>query len=325
MQNEYSNAGNAFADSVSSFSSADITVTKKDKKPLIINLIIRSLLFAVCIGVFCFSCIMIISKANEKAAVEELYDAVRPSETGSAVEKSANLPEPSPMYTLSDMLSAGSSYNDYLEDVVSPDTAARRLSYYRNYLTFLSTYKDAYAWIYVSYTEIDYPVMKGKTNNFYLTHNYKGESSSSGSIYAEDRMSNDYNANLNTCIYGHCMKNGTMFRTLKTFMESANRYTLAKDMVIEVYTKQGLYIYKPISGYRADGANFIKTAFPNTGTYLEWLDGITALDTLRLSRKYDENSRICTLVTCANVSSNDDERYVLHGVLTSFIPADQIG
>ena len=151
-----------------------------------------------------------------------------------------------------------------------------------------------------------------------------GVENAAGSIIADSSLSNDYTANLNNVFYGHCMKNGSMFRTLKTFMEGANRNTLAQSMNIEVYTKEGLYIYKVFSGYRDDSNFYAKTSFSDNDQYLEFLKKAASMNTLSVSAAYNETSRICTLITCANVTSNEDQRYVIHGMLTSFIPASQL-
>ena len=316
---------NRFEDSVSEFSHKNVNGSiKEDKRKMLPGLIARSILIAICIGIFGYAVFMIASSALETDEVNDLYDSIRPQNLSSAVKPSTPLLEPTPLYTLQEFIDANGDYKDYIGDIDSVEDQNRRSSYYRNYLTFLSNHQDAYAWIYVDNTKIDYPVMKGPYTNYYLSHDFNGKESSSGSITAETNLSDNFDTNMNTLIYGHCMKNGSMFRTLKTFMESANRNTLAKSMNIEIYTEDGLYIYKVLSGYRDDGNFFAQTLFLNTENYLEFLNKVVSHNTLRVSQKYDANSKICTLVTCANVTSNEDERYVMHGILTAFIPASQL-
>ncbi len=337
MNNENNNIhDNNFENSINSFShnnvSGDITA---EKRKIIPALLVRSVLIAICIGLFGYAVFMVASSVAETDEVEELYEDIRPDAQKPTVDVPAkkpsagilpatNLLEPAPMYTLQEMLNSNGEYMNYIGDLDSMDDLQRRSSYYRNYVSFAKKYPDAYAWIYVSYTQIDYPVMKGDYTDYYLYHNYKGNSSSSGSITAESNLSDNYSSNINNVIYGHCMKNGSMFRTLKTFMESANKHTLAKSMNIEIYTDEGLYIYEVLSGYRHDGSFFAQTIFSDSDDFLDFLDDAVSRNTLRVSKKYNSNSRVCTLVTCANVSSNEDERYVLHGILTSFIPASML-
>ena len=225
---------------------------------------------------------------------------------------------------MKEMLNADGEAKNYVLGDDPVQDPQRRSSIYRNFVNKTSKYPDMYGWIYVNHTKIDYPIMKGSYTNYYMNHDINGNPSANGSITADSSLSDVYAENLNTVLYGHCMKNGLMFRTLKTFLESANRNTLAKSMNIEIYTDEGLYIYSVFSGYRNDGSDFIRTSFKSDEKYLEWLESIASMNTLNVRPSYDANSKICTLVTCSNSTSNVDERYVLHGILKSFIPASQL-
>ena len=74
------------------------------------------------------------------------------------------------------------------------------------------TYPDAIGWIYVPDTNINYPIMQGEDNDFYLTHGTDGRSLKCGCIEldyrCESRLQNNFNI-----LYGHNMKNGSMFAT----------------------------------------------------------------------------------------------------------------
>lgn len=320
------NNRNRFEESVSAFSHLDIKGDSDgDKRALLPSLIIRCVMIALCIALFGYAVFMIASSALETDEANEFYDNLRPDASSSAIKHSPSLLEPASMLTLKDALDANGGndvYSDMLGD--SADDAQRRRSYYRNYISKTAKYPDMYAWIYVNFTEVDYPVMKGPFTNYYMTHTIDGAESSYGSITADSNLSDNYAANMNGVIYGHCMKNGTMFRSLKTFMESANRNTKARAMNIEIYTEEGLYIYKVLSGYRNDDNHYAQTVFSSTAEYKAFLDKIVSRNELSITNSYNENSRIVTLITCANVTSNDDERYVLHGVLTAFIPKEQL-
>lgn len=313
-----------FASSIASFSHSDVKGDiDLERRQMLPSLIIRSIIVALCIGLFGYATYMIISNITETDATNKLYDDIRVENFKSVVQYSPSLLEPAPMYTFQEMLNSNGEYLNYIGGLNSMDDVARRNACYRNFLNQRANYPNTYAWIYVTYTQIDYPVMKTDNNEYYLTKNFRGEDSSAGSIFAQCDLSDVYSENTNNVIYGHCMKNGLMFRTLKTFMESANRNTLAKSMVIEIYTTEGLYIYDILSGYRNDSAYFTKNYFANSEQYLNFLDTIKDNNILSVRPKYDENSKICTLVTCTN-SSNENERYVLHGILTNFVPASQL-
>lgn len=317
---------NNFEASVERFSYKDAPGdTAGEKKALIPGLLLRSALIAVLIGMFSYALFMLISSAVKTGEVNQLYGEIQPENTLSAIKHSASLPEPSSMYTLEQMANSNGEYPDYVGGNTSVKDSQRRSDYYRNYMKFKSQHKDAYGWIYVDFTKINYPIMKHDSDtNYYMYHDFNGRELSSGCITAEYYLSDNWDDNVNNVIYGHCMKNGSMFRTLKTFMESANRNTLVKTMNIEIYTEKGLYIYKVLSGYRNASHDFSQAIFTDSNEYLSFLNRIVSRNSLRINQNYTAESQICTLITCANVNNNKDERYVLHGILTSFIPASQL-
>lgn len=315
----------AFETSVEQFSHINVNGDiDKEKREMLPSLIIRSVLIALCICMFGYATFMIGANIVESNAASDLYESIRTDAKVSAVKHSPSLLEPASMYTFLEMLNANGDYLNYIGGLNSMDDMARRSACYRNFLNQRARYPDTYAWIYVDYTRIDYPIMKGPYNDYYMNKNYKGEDATEGSVTAHSSMSDVYSENTNNVFYGHCMKNGLMFRTLKTFMESANRNTLAKNMNIEVYAPEGLYIYQVMSGYRNDGSSFTKHVFDTDEQYIQFLDLIAERNTLRVAPSYNAQSKICTLITCANVSSNEDERYVVHGILKTFIPASQL-
>ncbi len=94
-------------------------------------------------------------------------------------------------------------------------------------LTVLKKYKDLYkqnkdlaGWLSIEGTVINYPVMQtGKKNSdFYLHHDFEKKESDHGTLFLDAR--NDYvNRDTNLIIYGHNMRDGTMFGGLKSFMD----------------------------------------------------------------------------------------------------------
>lgn len=321
-------SANAFTASVASFSADDIKCKQdNDKRKSIFPLVMRSLVMACSFAVFCYSVYAIAERIADDKEQEAIYAGVRPDvvEAGSALLKPNELLEPNNMYTLLEMLASNGVYNEYKDTNVVDE---KTMEDYRQALQAVSAENsDTYAWIVFrgtnQFTEdgIDYPVMIGD-NNWYLSHNYLGEETKSGSIFASQELDKNFEANYNMLIYGHCMTNGSMFRCIKLWYDSANKNTLAKDMQIEIYTEKGLYIYELFSAYRSDEFNFTKTAFSSSADYKAFLDDIYSRSTLNNRVQYSAESKICTLVTCTNVAANPRERYAVHGILTQFIPYD---
>ena len=81
---------------------------------------------------------------------------------------------------------------------------------------------DIVGWLEIENTTINYPVLQGTDNEYYMTHNYKKGKSKNGSIF----LNADYDWNIasnNLLIYGHNLGNGTMFQELLKY-ESESYY-----------------------------------------------------------------------------------------------------
>lgn len=77
---------------------------------------------------------------------------------------------------------------------------------------------DIVGWIAIPGTEISYPLLQGRDNQYYLTHNWKKEESTGGSVFLEITSSRSL-TDFNTIVYGHRMRNETMFGALKYYEE----------------------------------------------------------------------------------------------------------
>ncbi len=99
-------------------------------------------------------------------------------------------------------------------------------------------------WITVTDTAIDYPLMQADDNDYYIFHNYKGEKDIAGAIYY-DAYDEPFEETL-TVVYGHSMKNGTMFNNLHYFQKDHDRFNNSKLMI---HTESGMKIFKPLGYY----------------------------------------------------------------------------
>lgn len=103
-------------------------------------------------------------------------------------------------------------------------------------------YNKDYDWIKVSDTAINYPLVYTEDNQYYLTRDYEGNEDIAGAIYY-DAIDKPYEG-LSTIIYGHSMRNGTMFNNLHYFPKDKERF---KTSILTINTKQGETRYKPIA------------------------------------------------------------------------------
>ena len=78
--------------------------------------------------------------------------------------------------------------------------------------------EDIIGWLEIEGTNVNYPVMQRTDNEYYMTHNYKKEYSTEGSIF----LDKDYNwdkPSTNLLMYGHNNKNGSMFQNLMNYKD----------------------------------------------------------------------------------------------------------
>ncbi len=106
---------------------------------------------------------------------------------------------------------------------------------------------DIIAWIEIEGTNINYPVLQGEDNDFYMNHNYKKQSISSGSIFLDKDYSWNHTSS-NMLIYGHNMKNGTMFRDL---LKYKNKSYYDKHPIIKFTTNTYDCNFEIISAFQS--------------------------------------------------------------------------
>lgn len=108
--------------------------------------------------------------------------------------------------------------------------------------------EDAVAWIYSPGTEINYVIAQAQDNDYYLHRLLDGTAARGGTIFADCRNNADF-SDWNTVIYGHHMKNGTMFASLLDY-RSPGYYE--EHPVMYLYTPGHRYRLELIAGYTAD-------------------------------------------------------------------------
>lgn len=171
-------------------------------------------------------------------------------------------------------------------------------------------YEDYRGWIKINNTNINYPIVQGKDNSFYLDKDINKNYLSSGSIFM-NYLNNGFNDE-NTILFGHHMRNKTMFAQLEKYKEK-EFFQNDNDIKIEVENDKVL-TYKVFSVYVTDANdNYIKTNFDNKSEYKEFLDKIKNKSIYKSDINVDENDKIITLSTCSY--EFNDARMVIHGKL----------
>lgn len=79
---------------------------------------------------------------------------------------------------------------------------------------------EVIGWICIPGTRVNYPLMQGEDNEYYLNHTWKGKYNEGGSIFLEAKCSKDF-SDFNTIVYGHRMSNTSMFGALASYKKQA--------------------------------------------------------------------------------------------------------
>lgn len=169
---------------------------------------------------------------------------------------------------------------------------------------------DVTGWILLPGTRINYPIVQGEDNEYYLTCLFDGTPNSSGAIFMDAAASSDFSDD-NTIIYGHHMKNGSMFADLSKYRDEG---FFAEHPVILLATPGGTLRAEVFSAYVADvKQDAWRTVFSDSGDKESWLAGLTARSAFAGAETPGADDRIVTLSTCTY--EFDDARFVVHAAV----------
>ena len=145
----------------------------------------------------------------------------------------------------------GKKQLSYRENISTYNKIEQEKNNAENIQKFLA--KHNFDWITVTGTAIDYPLVQGEDNNYYITRDYQGNDDIGGAIFY-DAYDMPYNGTL-TAIYGHSMRNGTMFNNLHYFQKDHDRFKKSK---LTISTKEKTTTYKPLAYYVTNNDYFYK-------------------------------------------------------------------
>lgn len=170
--------------------------------------------------------------------------------------------------------------------------------------------EDIVGWIEIPGTDLSYPLTQGTDNQYYLSHNWKGEASSGGSVFLECKSSPDL-TDYHTIIYAHRMRNDTMFGILR-YYEEIDFWREHPDFYVAV--NDGVYHYSIFSAQEVS-ADGIVYRLDMTESHLEkefiqYCTENSVFDTEVIPEPADH---ILTLSTCTG--RGHTARWVVHGVL----------
>lgn len=224
-----------------------------------------------------------VEKIIEKVVIEETVD----NDNTEIIEQEKKEPETSPYWTYIKMPLINVNFNELKE--INSETVG---------------------WINVPGTNVNYPFVQTKDNDYYLTHSFDKTYNKAGWVFLDYRNSL-VNLNKNTIIYGHSRVNNTMFGSLKetlndTWYKDTNNHIIKLSTDIENSLWQIFSIYTiPTT------SDYIETDFNNEEDFLDFVNMLQQRSVHSFDTSISENDNILTLSTCYKT----DERLVVHAKL----------
>lgn len=175
---------------------------------------------------------------------------------------------------------------------------------------------DIYAWIKVPGTSVDYPIVQSKTDNsYYLSHTIDGEETTAASIFTENYNSKDF-TDPHTVIYGHNMRNGSMFASLHKYEDKA---FFDENREVLIYLPDKILYYTVFASYVSDNRHLmLNYDWDEKGVLEKYLEDVFAIRDMSAhidtEMEVTGDDRIITLSTCNH--GIDNERYLVQAVLT---------
>ncbi len=171
---------------------------------------------------------------------------------------------------------------------------------------------DVIGWLYCPNTIINYPVVQSMDDSFYLDHGFNKQPNTSGTLFA------DYNSSAgvqlsNFIIYGHNMKDSSMFGTLTKYTDAS------------YYDENPIFYYlTPNQDYRIEllcahivesTRNNFPSHFSSSGEYLSYLNSISSHCFWFRPEAMNTDYQLITLSTCSYTSGYVDPRFLVQGIM----------
>lgn len=201
---------------------------------------------------------------------------------------------------------------ELIEEIIeiNPDTEENTIDW--NNLKSINN--DIIGWIEIEGTKINYPILQDSSKLYYLSHSYNKQYNSSGSIFTtnENPFIED-----ETVIYGHNMKNGSMFSSLGKYLD--------RDYL---YSHQNFKIYTPSGNYKATIFSAYSIGLETENNNIKHLEFNDRIKYYRKASKnaienIDDFGKIIKLCTCSYINANTsptDQRYY---IIASIMPISE--
>lgn len=223
---------------------------------------------------------------------------------------------------LSEYQKGDTEYQEILEDVIVEEVVEKTVEesvqeevlFRVDFDKLLSVNRDTVAWIrFEEPKKISYPVVQGVDNSEYLKKTFEGKKNAAGAIFMDAISKGDF-TDRNTFLYGHNMKNGSMFGQLRKYK---NADFCKENPYFYIYTPDGREMKYQIYavGIVEDTAESYRAMFANDEEFLQYLNHIRSISSYKSELEPAADWKVVSLSTCTNVT--ETQRLVVHGVKIS--------
>ncbi len=197
-----------------------------------------------------------------------------------------------------------------IEDIENQENQEERLWYPQLKIEFDQLQKenpDIIGWIDFEQNAIlDYPVLYSGDNEKYLRTDIYGKESTAGCIFMEAMNKPDFQ-DCHTILYGHNMRNGSMFGNLKKYKEPD---FYRDNQYFTIYTRNVAYRYRIFACEEIPQDSPVYTVgFAPDETFQQFIDNIYKISYVFYEKAVTREDKIITLSTC----SSGEKRFVVHG------------
>lgn len=177
---------------------------------------------------------------------------------------------------------------------------------------------DIVGWVYIEDTGINYPVVQGEDNEYYLHHTFEGRENFSGAIFMDTTCSPDFSSD-NSILFGHNLKTGEMFGALKKLYDT--EYNAEADWTkhpdIWVVTPEASMEYRIFAAREISveqDTDVYMVDFARAEEYLQWMQQQKAASLYETDTDISRPEPMITLSTCT--SDSEDGRFVVQAIRT---------
>lgn len=182
-----------------------------------------------------------------------------------------------------------------------------------NWEEMKKTNSDAIAYLKINNTNVNYIVVKGQDNEYYLNHNLNKKKNIAGWIFSDYKNKFD-GTDKNIVIFGHNIVDKSMFGSIPD-MFTKQWYEEPSNLDISLITEKENMTYRIFSMYTIEAEEYyIQTQFSNDSHYQEFLNTIKKRSFYNFKEELNSNDSILTLSTC---TPDGKSRMVVHAKLVT--------